>query len=294
MYVGVSLGGRFMPVTMMVVKVTMSNSDGEIREFSVESGGSVTIGAGDHAALPEIVLSEATIDIVGDDDVIVSAGGQSVTLVGFYDCLDGEQDVALGFADSAHDGGIETLGALLAQTEAARDGATMADEVSVSGEDVLFFADGAITGEGSSPVDEPAGSVEVVFLDALSGGESGVDYGYLSAPVLALGDLIDMSHGMAEIEIGAGIARGAAPANDEFAGYFDAIEMADGQLYRSELSDGREPLADSAPADSMSQVWLYGSLSEPAHDGWVHFSHIDSTFADMDLSVGGADTIWLV
>ena len=274
----------------------MTKSDGEVREFSVESGGSVTIEAGDHAALPEIVLSEATIDIVDGDDVIVSAGGQSVTLVGFYDCLDGERDVALSFAESAHDGGIETLGALLAQTDAARDVTSAADDASALGDDVLFFADGAIIGEGASPADAPADSVEVVFLDldALSGGESGVDYGYLNAPVLALGDLIDMSHGTKEIEIGAGIARGAAPANDEFEGYFDAIEMADGQLYRSGLSDEREPSPDSAATDSMSQVWMYGSLSEPAHDGWVHFSHIDSTFADLDLSVGGADTIWLV
>ncbi len=283
-----------MPVTIMAVRMTMTKSDGEVREFSVESGGSVTIEAGDHAALPEIILSEATIDIIGDDDVIVSAGGQSVTLVGFYDCLDGEQDVALSFADSAHDGGIETLGALLARMDADQDVTNVADDASASSDDVLFFADGAVTGAGASPADAPADNVEVVFLDALSGGESGVDYGYLSAPVLALGDLIDMSHGTMEIEIGAGIARGAAPANDEFEGYFDAIEMVDGQLYRSVLSDEREPPPDSASADSTNQVWLYGSLSEPAHDGWVHFSHIDSTFADLDLSVGGADTIWLV
>ena len=285
-----------MPVTMMAVRMTMTNSDGEVRDFSVESGGSVTIEAGDHAVLPEIVLSEATIGIVGDDDVIVSAGGQSVTLVGFYDCLDAEQDVALGFADSAHDGGIETLGALLAQMEAARDVAAATDNASAPDDDVLFFANGAIAGDGASPVDAPPDSVEVVFLDldALSGGESGVDYGYLSAPVLALGDLIDMSHGTMEIEIGAGVARGAAPANDEFEGYFDAIEMADGQLYRSALSDEREPPPDSAAPDSMSQVWLYGSLSEPAHDGWVHFSHVDSAIGDLDSSVGGADTIWLV
>ncbi len=283
-----------MPVSMMAVRMTMTNSDGEVREFTVESGASVTMEAGDHAALPEIVLSDATIDIVGDDDVIVSAGGQSVTLVGFYDCLDGEQDVALGFADSAQDGGIETLGALLARTDADQDVTSVADDEPAPGDDVLFFADGAIAGEGSSPADAPADSVEVVFLDALSGGDSGVDYGYLSAPVLALGDLIDMSHGTMEIEIGAGIARGAAPANDEFEGYFDAIEMVDGQLYRSVLGDEREPPPDSAAADSMNQVWLYGSLSEPAHDGWVHFSHIDSTFADLDLPIGGADTIWLV
>ncbi len=252
------------------------------------------IEPGDHAALPEFVLSEATIDIVDGDDVIVSAGGQSVTLVGFYDCLDAEQDVGLGFADSAHDGGIETLGALLARTDAAQDVTGAADDASALGDDVLFFADGAIIGDDASPADAPVESVEVVFLDALSGGESGVDYGYLSAPVLALGDLIDMSHGTMEIEIGAGMARGAAPADDEFEGYFDAIEMVDGQLYRSVLSEEREPSPDSAAADSMSQVWQYGSLSEPAHDGWVHFSHIDSTFADLDLSVGGADTIWLV
>lgn len=275
----------------------MTKSDGETREFSVESGASVTMEAGDHAALPEIVLSDATFDIVDGDDVIVSAGGQSVTLVGFYDCLDGEQDVALGFAESSGDGGIETLGALLAQMDAARDVTSMADDESASSDDVLFFADGTVVGDGASPADAPADSVEVVFLDALSGSESGVEYGYLSAPVLALGDLVDMSHGAMEIEIGAGIAHTAAPANDEFEGYFDAIEMVDGQLYRSVLSDVRESSPDSAAADPMSpmsQVWQYGGLSEPAHDGWVHFSHIDSTFADLDLPIGGADTIWLV
>ena len=280
-----------MPVTIMAVKVTMSKSDGAVRDFSVESGGSVTVEAGDQVALPEIVLTDATFEIVGGDDVVMSAGGQTIILKGFYDCLDAENDVALEFADSAGDGGIETLGALLAQMDDSEDVTVTADDASAPGDDVLFFTNGAIVGDVDSPEDAPAVSTEVVFLETFSGGDSGADYGYLSAPILALGDLIDMGHGAAEIDAGAGLAQGNTRAVDEFEGYFDAIEMVDGQLYRSVLSNELEPQSESA--GSTSQVWLYGSLSEPAHDGWVHFSHIDSTFADLDLSIGGADTIWL-
>ena len=142
---------------------TITASDGETRQASLEAGETLALAADERAELADTVRAEASVTLTEAGLVEIGLGGETVFLAGLAEHLENETGAGLVFADG---GAIDSFGSLL---EAAA--ASMADlvaevaEPEIAGDVVYLYL-----GEAS---EAPASALVLAIGEVLDAGQQG-------------------------------------------------------------------------------------------------------------------------